>query len=117
MALHYKMITNRFVWVDYKVLTGQCSIQRLSEGRYDLLCTLAMTEPEPSSQQRRVEKINGILEALPENGWRSLNDFLVAFYTSNDARIHQQAASSLTYHAGKRFAPEVILDHTFHMVH
>ncbi|KIM71540.1 hypothetical protein PILCRDRAFT_16981 [Piloderma croceum F 1598] len=63
-----------------------------------------------SSQARRVEKIHGVTDALKTNGWRSVNDFLLAFYTSNDPIVSQQAQRNLSYTAGQSFAPEKILD-------
>jgi len=63
-----------------------------------------------SSQAWRVEKIHRVTDALKTNGWRSVNDFLLAFYTSNDPIVSQQARRNLSYTAGQSFAPEKILD-------
>lgn len=62
------------------------------------------------SQLRRVEKIQAVLQAVKDHNWRSLNDFLLAYYSSNDAEIAQQAGRNIAYTEGKRFAPEQIID-------
>jgi hypothetical protein len=63
-----------------------------------------------SSQARQVEKIHGVTDVLKTNGWCSVNDFLLMFYTSNDPIVSQQAQRNLSYTAGQSFAPEKILN-------
>ena len=65
---------------------------------------------KPTSQTRRVEKINGVLAAVKANNWTSLNDFLYAFYSSNDPDISRQAGTCIGYKEGRTYSPEKLLD-------
>lgn len=62
------------------------------------------------SQLRRVEKIQAVLQAVKDNNWRSLNEFLLAYYNSKDVNIAQQAGRNIAYTDKKRFAPEQLID-------
>lgn len=59
-----------------------------------------------SSQNRHLDKIKGVLGAVKDNNWQSLNEFLIAYYTSDDASVSAQAARSLTYINGQQYGPE-----------
>jgi hypothetical protein len=61
-------------------------------------------------QERRVDKLVQVTEAIRDAGWRSFNDFQLAFYTNDDPAVIQQARTSLRYISGKTFAPDVLLD-------
>ncbi|KAH9917480.1 uncharacterized protein B0H18DRAFT_958331 [Fomitopsis serialis] len=69
------------------------------------------------SQLRRVEKIKTVLETIKEQRWTSVNDFLLAYYNSNDPDIAQQARRNIAYTDGKRFAPAQILDSWLESAH
>jgi hypothetical protein len=62
------------------------------------------------SHARRVEKIQNATQGIKDAGWGSMNQFLLAFYTSDNPEVLQQSRSSLSYTEGQAFAPEKILD-------
>ncbi|TBU40577.1 hypothetical protein BD309DRAFT_1046122 [Dichomitus squalens] len=70
----------------------------------------ASVPPPLSNQARRVEKINGVLKAVTDNHWKSLNDFLIAFYTSRDKAIFTHSQRTITFSCNKVFPPERLLD-------
>ncbi|KAI1782581.1 hypothetical protein LXA43DRAFT_1068557 [Ganoderma leucocontextum] len=45
----------------------------------------------PTSQARRVDKINGVIVAVKTNKWTSFNEFIYHFYASDDPNISRQA--------------------------
>ncbi|TFY56499.1 hypothetical protein EVJ58_g7606 [Rhodofomes roseus] len=63
-----------------------------------------------NSRLQRVNKIRAVLQAVKENNWRSFNEFLLAFYTSQDEEIAKQAGRCIAHTDGKSFPPEQILD-------
>lgn len=66
--------------------------------------------PTLSAQERRVEKINKTRQAILDNKWRSVNEFLIAFYSSNDPAVVHHSARSLAYEEGKSFLPREMLN-------
>ena len=62
------------------------------------------------SHARRIEKIQNATQGIKDAGWGSMNQFLLAFYTSDNPEVLQQSHSSLSYTKGQSFAPEKILD-------
>ena len=62
------------------------------------------------SHARCVEKIQNATQGIKDAGWGSMNQFLLAFYTSDNPEVLQQSRSSLSYTEGQSFAPEKILD-------
>lgn len=63
-----------------------------------------------SSQEQRVQKIKHVLSAVSQARWGSFNEFLLAFYTSQDPEISRQAGTCLGYKEGQSYAPERLLD-------
>ena len=66
--------------------------------------------PTLSAQERRVKKINKTRQAILDNKWHSVNEFLIAFYSSNDSAIVHHSARSLVYEEGKSFLPREMLN-------
>jgi hypothetical protein len=62
------------------------------------------------SDARHVEKIQNATQGIKYVGWASMNQFLLAFYTSDNPEVLQQSRSSLSYTEGQAFALEKILD-------
>ena len=70
-----------------------------------------MAPKKQSAQARRKDKVKNVLKAVSHNKWESLNEFLLAFYSSKDDAIASQVGSSLRYNGeGRRFFPEALLD-------
>ena len=62
-----------------------------------------------SSQDRRREKVKNVFATGRDNKWGSLNEFLFAFFSSEDKNISRQANTCLRYKHGQIYAPEKLL--------
>lgn len=70
--------------------------------------------PPKSPQAQRINKIKAVTKSVKEHWPKgSFNDFLLAFYTSDDAAVSQHAAMTLRYDEGKDYSPAKILDAWF----
>ncbi|TFY74571.1 hypothetical protein EWM64_g9441 [Hericium alpestre] len=58
----------------------------------------------------QADKLQRTITSIKSNGWRSINDFLTAFYTSDDDTVKQVSNTNLRYKAGQTFAPDVLID-------
>ncbi|KAI0742044.1 hypothetical protein C8Q80DRAFT_1274366 [Daedaleopsis nitida] len=71
-----------------------------------------VSESPLSPQARRRDKIKNVLMAVRDNKWESFNDFLLAFYTSEDQAISRQANTSLGYKQGQTYALDIWVKNT-----
>ncbi|KII93848.1 hypothetical protein PLICRDRAFT_171553 [Plicaturopsis crispa FD-325 SS-3] len=74
--------------------------------RLDATCPRLRPQHVRINQARRVAKIKGVTSAIEDHGCKSVNDFLLAFYTSQDAVVVQEAYQNLAFTNGKAFPPE-----------
>lgn len=70
----------------------------------------AEASPSTSTKERRVQKIKHVLSAVSQAKWSSFNEFLLAFYTSEDSDVARQAGTCLGYKEGQSYAPERLLE-------
>lgn len=63
----------------------------------------------PSPKQIHQQKIKNITHCIRQQGDWSVNDFLKAFYSSDDPDIVLQATQSLAFRSGKAFFPDSLL--------
>ncbi|KAI0739876.1 hypothetical protein C8Q80DRAFT_1274908 [Daedaleopsis nitida] len=70
-----------------------------------------------SPQAARLRKLHTVTSAVSESGFRSVNDFLLAFYTSKNDDIIQQAHSNLRYSPCAAFGPEKITGESRRQLH
>lgn len=52
-------------------------------------------------QQAHVDKIKSTLKAIKDKKWDSLNEFLMAYYSSKDEEVVRSASKSLTFYPGR----------------
>lgn len=63
----------------------------------------------PGSDDPDTQRVKAITALICSYGW-SLNDFLIAFYSSKDPSVARQRGSCLAKSDGARFAPEDLLN-------
>jgi hypothetical protein len=56
-----------------------------------------------------MEKLHATIELIRGSGWRSVGEFLVEFFSSDDPTVKRQAASFLTYYEDRNYTPATIL--------